>query len=375
MLGHGGGIMDIEKATSRITDQFRKLAQSDAKIHNAYLLVHSDRSGLHLKLAEGVSETAAGERVPAHPDQPVFMASVGKLFTATLIAMLVEKGNLSFDTRIVDLLDAELLKGLHVVKGVDYTDQIQLKHLLNHTSGIHDFWEDKASQGEGMLDRILNMPERVWTPPEVVRWSKENLKSHFAPGGGFHYSDTGYHLLGLSIEAVTGMPFHAVLSSYLFDPLEMRQAFLIGHSQPIEASPYPTAGVYIGETNAVHYASLSVDYAGGGVTAPLEDLLKFIRALAQGRILKPETLDRMDDCAKFSIGIDYGYGMMKIRTVPIAMPAKYNCWGNAGSSGAFMFYHPGQDAYLIGSLNQFRYAPKSIRFMLRVVDTLIKTDK
>jgi len=366
--------MDVEKATRQITDQFRKLVQSDAKIHNAYLLVHSDRSGLHMKLAEGETETPAGERVPAHPDQPVFMASVGKLFTATLVGMLAEQGKLSFDTRIVDLLDADLMQGLHVVKGVDYTGQIQLKHLLNHTSGLHDYWEDKPACGKGMIQQILDEPERVWTPVEIVRWSKENMRSHFKPGGGFHYSDTGYHLLGLSIETVTGMPFHAVLSSYLFEPLEMKHAFLIGHSQPIEPSPHPTAGVYIGDQNAIHNASLSVDYAGGGVTAPMEDLLKFIRALAQGRILKPETLERMDDCARFSIGIDYGYGMMKIRTVPIVMPAKFNCWGNAGSSGAFMFYHPGQDAYLIGSLNQFRYAPKSIRFMLRVIDTLIKSD-
>ncbi|HSV85409.1 MAG TPA: serine hydrolase domain-containing protein [Levilinea sp.] len=364
--------MDIEQVTHQITEQFGRLVQADAKIHNAYLLVHSDRSGLHLCLAQGESETAAGERLPANPEQPVFMASVGKLFTATVIAMLVEQGKLTFETRIVDLLDKDLLRGLHVVRGEDCTAHIQLKHLLNHTSGLHDFWEEKPAKGKGMLQQLLDEPDKAWSPLEVVRWSKENLKSHFKPGGGFHYSDTGYHLLGLSIEAVTGMSFPVVLSRYLFEPLEMKRAFLIGHSQPLEASPQPLAGVYIGKTNVIHYRSLSVDYAGGAVTAPLEDLLKFMRALAQGRILKAETLERMDDCAKFSIGIDYGYGMMKIRTVPVVMPAKFNCWGNAGSSGAFMFYHAGQDAYLIGSLNQFRYAPKGIRFMLRTIDTLIK---
>ena len=155
----------------------------------------------------------------------------------------------------------------------------------------------------------------------------------------------------------------------------MKHAFLLGHSQPMEECPHPIAGAYIGRTNVVHYRSLSVDYAGGGVTAPLADLLKFMRALVQGRLLDAETLGLMDDCAKFSLGIDYCYGMMKIRTVPILMPGRYNCWGNAGSTGAFMFYHPGQDAYLIGSLNQLRYHAKGIRFMLRVIDTLLKNDK
>jgi D-alanyl-D-alanine carboxypeptidase len=364
--------MDIQKASEQITNNFRKMVSSDEKIHNAYLLVHSDRSGLHLKLAEGKTETDDGSKFPAHPDQPVFMASVGKLFTAALVSMLVEAGKLTFEDRIVDYLDADLTDGLHTVKGKDYTDQIRVKHLLNHTSGVHDFWEDKPAEGQGMLDRILNEPERSWTPREVVMWSKDNLKSHFPPGGGFHYSDTGYHLLGLTVEAVTSLPFHIAMGQYIFEPLEMMHTFLLGHSQPAQESPHPVAGVYTGDTNVVHYPSLSVDYAGGGVTAPMEDLLKFMQALVQGRLLTHETIERMDDCAKFSIGIDYGYGMMKIRTIPIIMPRKFNCWGNAGSTGAFMFYHPGQDAYLIGSLNQFRYPAKGIRFMMRVIDTVIK---
>jgi D-alanyl-D-alanine carboxypeptidase len=96
-----------------------------------------------------------------------------------------------------------------------------------------------------------------------------------------------------------------------------------------------------------------------------------MQALVQGRPLKAETLGHMEDCAKFSIGIDYCYGMMKICTIPVLMPARFNCWGNAGSTGVFMFYHPKQDAYLIGSLNQLRYIAKGIRFMLQVFDTLL----
>jgi len=97
-----------------------------------------------------------------------------------------------------------------------------------------------------------------------------------------------------------------------------------------------------------------------------------MQARAQGRLLNEETFSQMDDCARFAPGIDYGYGIMKIRPVPILMPARYACWGNAGSTGAFMFYHPAQEAYLIGSLNQFRYHVKGIRFMLRLIDVLRK---
>jgi D-alanyl-D-alanine carboxypeptidase len=133
--------------------------------------------------------------------------------------------------------------------------------------------------------------------------------------------------------------------------------------------------VYVGHTNIVHYRALSTDYAGGGITAPLEDLLKFMRALTQGRLLSPETFRKMESCSRFAPGIDYAYGFMKIHSVPVLMPARYASWGNAGSTGAFMFYHPGLDACLIGSLNQFRYHVKGIRFMLRVMDILLKNEQ
>lgn len=300
------------------------------------------------------------------------MTSVGKLFTAVLIGMLSEQDRLSFESRIVDLLDIDLLDQLHVFKNKDYTNQIQLKHLLNHTSGLPDYFEDRPVNGTRLFEQILSQPDRFFQPKEVVIWSKENLKSRFPPGQGYHYSDTGYHLLGLVIEAVTGLPFHVALSHSIFEPLDMKQAFLIGHSQPGKASPYPVAGVYLGTTNIIGYRSLSVDFSGGGITAPLEDLLKFMQSLVHGKLLSKQTLLLMDDSVRFAPGIDYGYGMMKIQPVPLLMPAKYSCWGNAGSTGSFMFFHPGLDAYLIGSLNQFGYHRKGIQFMLRVIDTLLK---
>lgn len=364
--------MNTTRAIEQISDCFQKLVRSDTRIRNAHLLVHSEANGLHINLAGGNNRTSIKNLV--HIDQPVYMASVGKLFTAVLVALLCEQGKLSFDDHIVDFLDPVLLHGLHTYRGKDYTRHIQLKHLLNHTSGLQDYFEDKPTKGPGMMEQLLNEPDREYLPEEVVMWSKENLKSHFPPGMGFHYSDTGYHLLGLTVEAVTAMPFHAALSRYIFEPLEMRHAFLLGHSRPIEEYPLPIAGVFLEDVNVVNYRSMSVDYAGGGVTAPLEDMLKFMCALAKGQLLSAETIRRMDDCAKFSVGIDYGYGVMKIRTVPILMPARYNCWGNASSTGAFTFYHHGLDAYLIGSLNQFRYHRKGIQLMLRIIDILIKNN-
>ena len=119
------------------------------------------------------------------------------------------------------------------------TSHITIKHLLNHTSGLHDYFGDKPKQVTPFLDQILSEPSRFWTPQEIVQWSKEHLKSHFPPGEGFHYSDTGYHILGLVIENITSMPFHKALEHYLFMPLGMNHSYLICYSEPLVKSDYP----------------------------------------------------------------------------------------------------------------------------------------
>lgn len=352
----------------RIVSALEKMVNHDQNIHDAHLLVHSESHPLHVNLAMGNKKFDQSDL--AYIGQPVYMASVGKLFTAVLIAVLCERRVLSYQQRIVDVLPQELLDGLHVYRRKDFSDCIQIRHLLNHTSGLPDYFEDQPRKGLRMVERLILEPECNYRPEKVVAWSKENLQPKFPPGKGFYYSDTGYHLLGLVIESVTGKPFHEALSHWILEPLGMCQTFLIGHSLPAEKNPYPVAGVYFSNINIADYPSLSMDYAGGGITAPLEDLLLFMQALVQGKLLSQQTFLEMNDCVSFAPGIDYGYGMMKIRSFPLLMPAKYTCWGNAGSIGSFMFYHPELDTILIGSLNQFRYHRKGIQFMHRIIDVL-----
>lgn len=361
--------MKIEEAQIVMENRFRKMVEKDSNIHNAFLLIHSEKLGIHLNMAAG----SAGS-MPAHPQQPYFIASVGKLFTSVLIGILVEQGKISYEETITSYLDHDLLRDLHVYKGKDYTGDIKIKHLLNHTSGLNDFFEDKPKQGKPMIDTILDEPSRFWTPQEVVQWSKQHLTSHFPPGRGFHYSDTGYHLLGLVIEKITTMPFHEALKHYIFHPLGMNHSYLLHYSEPMVKSQYFEADVYIRNKNVTQYRSLSIDYAGGGIVAPTEDLLKFMKALVKHEIVRKDTLEQMKDWAKFHIGIDYGYGLMNFKTVPLFMPKKYNMWGNAGMTGTFMFYHPELDTYFIGSLNQFRYHRKGIVLIFKMINILSKCD-
>jgi D-alanyl-D-alanine carboxypeptidase len=315
-----------------------------------------------MNLAEGLT----GD-LPATPQQPNYMASVGKLFTSTIISILYEKGELSFDDKISNFLDAEILDGLHIYKGKDYTNNITIKHLLKQTSGLYDnFWP--------LLDKILADKDFTITPRKAVLWGKKNLKPCCPPGKRAKYTDTNYHLLGLIIENVTGKPFHEVLKDYIFVPLGMESSSMLHYSKPMQAYTYPIAHFSIDGTILNDYRNYAkLDYAGGGVVATNEDLLKFMKALVAGQIVSKDTLKIMkNDANPLYFGIDYGYGIWQLKTIPVLMPQKYNCWGCVGATGAYMFYHPTLDAYLIGNFNDVSYKIKGLKFMINVVKTLLK---
>ena len=100
----------------KIESSFRKQVQNDKKVKNAYLLVHSVKLGIDINIAEGKTD-----EIQANPKQANHLASVGKLFTATIIGMLQDKGLLNFDDKIAQYLDADLMDGLNVYKGKDYS--------------------------------------------------------------------------------------------------------------------------------------------------------------------------------------------------------------------------------------------------------------
>jgi len=355
--------MKKEEILSKIEENFRKQVQKDKKVKSAFLLVNSENLNLHLNIAEGEK---------ANPNQPNHLASVGKLFTATIISIFHEKGELDFEDSISKYLDEELIDGLHVYKGKDYSRDITIRNLLMQTSGLNDVFYH-------LLEKIQKDSDFEITPRQAVIWGKENLKPVAKPGQKFSYTDTNYYLLGLIIESITGKKFYKVVQKLIFDPLDMKNASMHGFSK--SKSKYPTAKLYINDIDLLSIEGVHhLDYAGGSVIAPLEEYLKFMKALVEGRIIKKETLERMinDDVYMGfpTIGFDYGYSIWKPRAIPILMPQKYSCWGCVGVTGAFMFYHPLTESFIIGTFNDFSYRGKALNFMvMKVIKELLKIDR
>lgn len=348
--------MDSERAAAKIEDQFHKMVRKDRDIHIAHYTVWSPSKDFKLKLSD------AEEGIYHHPDQPQFTASVSKMLTSTLLAVLEEEGKVSYDDPISMYLDDDVLKGLHVLDGVDHSQGILVRHLLNHTSGLHDYFEEGSSIKKMELKVVMDDPDRFWDPRELIEISKQISPPRFKPGGGFYYSSTGYQILGLIIEEITSMPYHEVISSRFFRPLDMRSAYLIQRSTPIEASPHPVAGVYLGDENVVGYRSLSEEYAAGGMVCSAEDACRFIRAFAAGEIISPDAYSKMQDWAKFGLNLDYGYGLMRFKSLPLLMP--FEMLGHAGATGTFMLWEPRTMTFHVGGVHQHAKHSKAIRMAM-----------
>ncbi|MGM0619999.1 MAG: serine hydrolase domain-containing protein [Bacteroidota bacterium] len=360
--------MDKATAESTIESRFRKKVQSSDKVKSAFLLVYSDKLNIHLNIAEGKTGN-----MEARPKQPLHLASVGKLISATITGILHDRGELNFDDRISKYLDRELMDKLHVYKGKDYSDEIKISHLLKQTSGLNDVFYH-------LYEKLLKEPQ-VISPREAVLWGKENLKPKAEPGKKHFYTDTNYYLLGLIIENVTGKPYHEVLNQFIFNPLGMKHAWMHGFSEPAVPSEYPAARLYIKNVDLFNVEGLAqIDYAGGGVVAPAEEFLLFMKALVNHQLVKKETLEQMltDDIPMGfpTPGFNYGYSIWKFKTIPVLMPEKYVCWGCVGVTGAFMFYHPKTESILIGTFNDFSFRSKALQFMIgSVVKQLVKCEK
>lgn len=362
--------MTVQEMKHKIQTLLQKTVDKNKDLHHAVLLLHSDKRDIHWKFACSTK----GEQKQITQDHTFHIASIGKTITSALIAKLHEEGKIAYNDPIKKYLPADILNNLHVYKSKDYSDQILVRHLLNHKSGIADYFEEQPKEGKRILELAVIEPDRFWTPTETIQWAKDNLCAHFPPGEGFHYSDTGYQLLGLIIEKITGKPMHESLHQYIFEPLNMRHSYQLFYSEPMEKSPYPLAEVYLDEDEVSTFRSVSIDWAGGGIVSTTEDLLLFHRALVNNTLIKEETFNKWKDWAKFSPGIGYGYGLvnLKFNEMFFLLSKKLHMWGNWGSTSTFMFYNPFYDVYLIGAFNQANFVRKQVRFMVKVVNTLKK---
>ena len=287
------------------------------------------------------------------PQIPYYIASITKLFTATVIMQLCEENALSPDDPMAAYLPEGLVAGIHVYEGADYSREITIGQLLSHSSGIADYYSEKPRGGRSLYGIFLEDPGRHWTVEETIARARDELEPNFIPGTDTSYSDTNFQLLGKIIESVTGKPLHEVFEERIFGPLGLESTWLAGHPRR-PGTEGSAACVYAGKEDITRIRTNGSYWADGGIVSTAEDCVSFLRALNRGELIEPGTLQMMHRWREWRFPLKYGYGTMYFDPPSGAGSMMHvpPLWGHSGSTGSFLYYSEDLDVYAAGTLNQ-----------------------
>ncbi|HOJ18383.1 MAG: beta-lactamase family protein [Ignavibacteriales bacterium] len=217
------------------------------------------------------------------------LASVTKQFTATAILQLISRNKLSLDTKLSSLFP-EL---------PDYSENITISNLLNHTSGIIDY-EDLIHDTVTIQVKDTDVLKLI-TPVDSL---------YFIPGTQWRYSNTAYALLSLIVEKLSGLSFPDYLEKYIFYPLGMNNtlAFVDG----LNIVPERAYGYSKSETGWIKtdQSVTSAVLGDGGIYSSISDLIKWVNSLTSSKVLTPDliTLAATRKQLKDGSVINYGFG-------------------------------------------------------------------
>lgn len=246
--------------------------------------------GAQLAVIDGdeITETAAGVLSlrtgwAATTDSLFLPGSIGKLYTATLVMMLVDEGRLNLDTPIRGYLPDFEVADRHA------RDVVTARHLLTHTSGFDgDHFTDTGRGDDALAKYVAGCSEL----PQIVE-----------PGKIWTYSNSGYAILGRIVEVVTGESFENVLQQRLFEPLELQHTVSFAE----QAIVHPTSVGHVADPEQPSHLKVSPTWTlhrsfgpmGTAVIASAGDVLRFVRLHLDGglEILEPGSVGAMQQPA------------------------------------------------------------------------------
>ena len=229
--------------------------------------------------------------VPASPGTVYRLGSVTKQFTSVAIMQLVEQGKLSLDDDVTK----------YVPNAPTHGRRVLVRHLLNHTSGIPSY-TDVGPQFGRVMRLDLSKDSLIATVKD------DSLQ--FEPGSHFYYNNTGYFLLGMIIERVTGKSYGDYLRDALFTPNGLSSTVYCSVMPIIKHRAQGYEGRATGLVNAP-YISMDLPYAAGSLCSSVGDLAAWTRLLHSGKLVKESSFAAMTTPAKLTSGrpMQYGFGL------------------------------------------------------------------
>lgn len=265
-------------------DQFMTLCYQYGQFNGSVLV--ADRGEVIYKKSFGFADMEW--EIPNEPDTKFRIGSLTKAFTSMLVLQLVQQGKLKLDGEITDYLPEYPKK---------QGSKVSIHQLLTHTSGIPDY---------GEFPNYRDLSRNPFTPESLIRLFADSAL-RFEPGSKFSYSNSGYFLLGMIIERVTGKPYEQVLHENILNPLKMMNSGYDRQDTILKkrARGYEKkASLYV---NAP-YLDMSLPYSAGSLFSTVEDLYLWDQALYSDTLLPKQTRDCMFRAYIPAYGKGYGYG-------------------------------------------------------------------
>lgn len=251
------------------------------------------------------------------------IGSVSKTFTATLVLKLAAKGRLALDDPI-----SKYLPGL-----LPYPEPITIRQLLQHTSGLP---RDQAAEYTWVTWPEIDT-ERFVHFGEVEAIDDSTVQPLlFAPGTGWSYSNTGYNVLALLVERLTGRPFEQLLAAWITGPLHLDDTFLPRDFPLVPGAamrgyeqlyPAPHALTDVTAYNLTRY------FGAGDIISSAADLNRFFHALLGGELLPADLLAQMETTVPWpgtGGAIAYGLGLMRLSLTGVCGSGAPAVWGHGG---------------------------------------------
>jgi D-alanyl-D-alanine carboxypeptidase len=280
-FGYAQGISTLSDELQEALDK----ARTELGVIGVSSAVITPDEGLWLGVS-GVSDRNPPKNI--QPDMLFTIGSITKNFTATLILQLAEEGILDLGDTVGDWLpDLPERSARHI------DDNITIRQLLNHTSGLHNFLA-KENRMWYIATRWLT-PFKIWEPEDTLRFVK---RPYSTPGEGVYYSSTNYILLGMIIEKATNSTVAVEFSNRFFDPLGLESTFLEmmePFSGELAHGHIDFLGFNIDIANWPREAVVSSGWTSASILSTAEDLAIWAKALFGGSILSANYLEQMLD--------------------------------------------------------------------------------
>src|SRR5262245_14059754 len=282
--------------------------------------------------AIGYSQINGADKKPLTAASRFRIGSITKMFTAVMTLQLVDEGKL----KLTDTLDK-------FVPQTPNAGKITIAHILSHRSGIPNVRREQDRQ-----IKVSTIPmEKDEMLALIVKAAPD-----FEPGAKYQYSNTGYFILGLILERVTGQPYGRALEERIASKIGLKDTYLTTGNIDVNKNEALTYIHFGGDWQPVSETHPTMLFSAGAIVSTPADMGKFIQALFEGKLISKETFNQMKTLRD---GEGFGIG-----TFTFAGKTFYGHTGGGDNYGAWLAYEPDEKLAIAYTTNAKIFPVKNI---------------